>query len=146
MNKITLALVAHDSKKDDMVQLVKANKDKLTGFNIVATRTTGRIIQDRTGLPVALMQSGPCGGDQQIGALVASGEVAAVIFLHDPLTAHPHEPDVSALLRVCDVHEVPLATNIASAQAVLQLLFEQPRALSEHRLTAEPIAEIATAH
>jgi methylglyoxal synthase len=146
MKKITLALVAHDSKKDDMVQLVKANRDRLADLNIVATRTTGRLIQEGTGLPVTLMQSGPHGGDQQIGALVANGDVKAVIFLRDPLMAHPHEPDVSALLRVCDVHNVPLATNIASAQAVLYLLFEQPEALGGHHIAAEYIEEMAAVH
>ena len=95
----TLALVAHDSKKDDMVQLVKAHKEELAEVDLVATRSTGQLIQERTGLPVTLLQSGPLGGDQQIGALVANGEVNAVIFLRDPLTAHPHEPDVSALLQ-----------------------------------------------
>ena len=84
------------------------------------------MIQQATGLPVTLMQSGPLGGDQQIGAMVASNSVKAVIFLRDPLTAQPHEPDITALLRVCDVHNVPLATNLATAEAVLHLLFEPP--------------------
>jgi len=86
------------------------------------------MIQQATGLPVTLMQSGPLGGDQQIGAMVASNTVKAVIFLRDPLTAQPHEPDITALLRVCDVHNVPLATNLATAEAVLHLLFEPPEA------------------
>jgi len=107
MRKV-LALVAHDSKKDDMVQLVKAHRDQLVDIDLVATRGTGQLIQELTGLPVRLIQSGPLGGDQQIGAMVANGDVQAVIFLRDPLTSHPHEPDVSALLRVCDVHDIPL--------------------------------------
>lgn len=145
MGKV-LALVAHDSKKDDMVQLVKAHKEELAEVDLVATRSTGQLIQARTGLPVTLLQSGPLGGDQQIGALVAVGEVDAVIFLRDPLTAHPHEPDVSALLRVCDVHNVPLATNIATAEAIWHLIAEHPEALSGHHLVAEFIGEMASVH
>lgn len=137
MKKLSLALVAHDSKKEDMVQLVKAHKEELAKVDLIATRSTGQLILTRTGLPVMLLQSGPLGGDQQIGALVASEEVDAVIFLRDPLTAHPHEPDVSALLRVCDVHNVPLATNLATAEAVLHLIAEHPEALSEHHRAEE---------
>jgi methylglyoxal synthase len=101
---------------------------------------------EKANIPVALMQSGPMGGDQQIGAMVADEEVDAVIFLRDPLTAHPHEPDVSALLRICDVHSVPLATNIATSEAILHLFAEHPEALSGHHLAAEYIDEIAAIH
>jgi methylglyoxal synthase len=131
MEKPTLALIAHDAKKADMVYLVQAHRDEFSKLNLVATGTTGRFIQSRIGLPVRLMKSGPQGGDQQIGALVASGEVQAVIFLRDPLTAHPHEPDVSALVRLCDVHNIPLATNLATAEAVVNLLFYHPGASQE---------------
>jgi methylglyoxal synthase len=146
MKKFTLALIAHDAKKEDMVRLMKAHKEELTGVTLVATRSTGQLIMGRTRLPVTLMQSGPLGGDQQIGALIANEEVDAVIFLRDPLTAHPHEPDVSALLRVCDAHSVPLATNIATAEAVLHLLAEHPEALKGHHLAAEYLDEIAATH
>ncbi len=146
MRKLALALVAHDSKKEDMVQLVKAHKESMVELDLVATRGTGKLVQQRTGLPVTLMQSGPLGGDQQIGALVANGEVNAVIFLRDPLTAHPHEPDLSALLRVCDVHNVPLATNLATAEAVLHLIFEHPEALGGLHLAAQFIEEMAAVH
>ncbi len=129
-----------------MVQLVKAHKEELAEVDLVATRSTGHLIQERTGLPVTLLQSGPLGGDQQIGAMVASEEINAVIFLRDPLTAHPHEPDVSALLRVCDVHNVPLATNLATAEAVLHLTAEHPEALAGHHLTEQFIEEIASVH
>jgi methylglyoxal synthase len=95
VDQLTLALIAHDSKKEDMISLVKAHKQELTGINLVATWSTGQMIQSRTGLPVTLMQSGPHGGDQQIGALVASDDVKAVIFLRDPLIAQPHEPDIT---------------------------------------------------
>jgi len=140
----TLAMVAHDGKKDDLVRLVKTHKEELAEVDLVATRSTGQLTQERTGLPVTLLQSGPLGGDQQIGALIASGEVNAVIFLRDPLTAHPHEPDVSALLRVCDVHNVPLATNIATAEAVLHLMAAHPEALGGNHSPARFISEMAS--
>jgi methylglyoxal synthase len=142
----TLALVAHDAKKEDMVQLVRAHTRELADVDLVATRSTGLLVQEKTGLPVKLLQSGPMGGDQQIGAMVANSEVDAVIFLRDPLSAHPHEPDVSALLRVCDVHNVPLATNLATAEAVLHLLAEHPEALCGNHLTAEFLEQIAAIH
>ena len=146
MERLALALIAHDAKKEDMMLLVKAHKQELAELDLVATRGTGQVIQARAGLPVTLVQSGPHGGDQQIGSLVANGDVRAVIFLRDPLMAHPHEPDVSALLRVCDVHNVPLATNLASSEAVLRLLFEHPEALGGHHLTAEYIKKMAAVH
>ena len=142
----TLALVAHDAKKEDMVHLVKAHREEMAEVDLIATRSTGQLIQARTGLPVTLLQSGPLGGDQQIGALVANGEVDAAIFLREPLTAHPHEPDVSALLRVCDAHNVPLATNLATAEAVLHLIAEHPEALAGHRLAAQCIGEMVSVH
>ena len=146
MEKLTLALIAHDVKKDDMLLLVQAHRQELDELDLVATRGTGQIIQSRIGLPVTLVQSGPHGGDQQIGALVANGDVRAVIFLRDPLMVHPHEPDVSALLRVCDVHNVPLATNLASAEAVLHMLFDHPEALGGHHIMAQYISEMAAVH
>ncbi len=146
MKKFTLALIAHDAKKEDMVQLVKAHKEELSRATLMATRATGQFVTGRTKLPVTLMQSGPLGGDQQIGALVANNEIDAVIFLRDPLTEHPHEPDVSALLRVCDAHSVPLATNTATAEAVLHLLAEHPEALNGHHIAAEYLDEIAAVH
>ncbi len=131
--KKVLALVAHDAKKDDIVRLVKTYKEELGKVDLVATRTTGQTIRERVGLPVTLLNSGPMGGDQQIGAMVATGKVNAVIFLRDPLTAHPHEPDVSALLRVCDVHNVPLATNLRTAEAILHLIAEHPETLEDNK-------------
>jgi len=146
MERLALALIAHDSKKGDMVCLLKAHRGELLGLDLVATRSTGQLIQSRVGLPVTLMQSGPHGGDQQIGALVANGDVGAVIFLRDPLMAQPHEPDISALLRICDVHNVPLATNLATAEAVLHLIFEHPEALGGHHPAAQFIEEMAAVH
>jgi len=130
----TLALIAHDAKKDEMVSLVRARQLELARFNLVATRGTGRLIQQKTGLNIRLMQSGPSGGDQQIGAMVTGGEVDAVVFLRDPLMAQAHEPDISALLRICDVHNVPLATNLATAEAVLHTFFEHPRLLKARKV------------
>jgi methylglyoxal synthase len=117
-----IALIAHDQKKQVMMEFVKRHKEELSQCQLVATGTTGSRIMDETGLNVTRMQSGPYGGDQQIGALVASGQMDLVLFLRDPLTAQPHEPDVTALLRVCDVHNVPLATNEATADFLLVAL------------------------
>jgi methylglyoxal synthase len=114
----TIALIAHDAKKDDLLELVLERRAQLATFTIVATNTTGTLIE-KAGLEVRKMLSGPLGGDLQIGALTATGEIDAMIFLRDPLTAHPHEPDIAALMKVCDIHNVPLATNIATAKILL---------------------------
>ena len=133
---MTIALIAHDAKKEELASLVQAHTEDLSGCDLIATRSTGEIIRERTGLTITLVQSGPMGGDQQIGALVANGMVKAVIFLRDPLTSQPHEPDINALLRLCDVHNVPLATNAGTAEAVLHLIFEHPETLRERQLEA----------
>lgn len=117
-----IALIAHDKKKAEMVELAAAFRDVLACHHLVATGTTGRLIQEKTGLNVECLLSGPLGGDQQIGARIADGQVDMVIFLRDPLTAHPHEPDVSALLRLCDVRNIPVATNAATARLLLGTL------------------------
>ena len=114
-----LALIAHDQMKDDLQAFCQRHRDDLARWELIATGTTGKRIQEATGLPVTRYLSGPLGGDAQIAARVAVGEVIAVIFLVDPLYAHPHEPDIQSLLRVCNVHNVPLATNLATAEAVL---------------------------
>jgi methylglyoxal synthase len=113
-----IALIAHDDKKDDLARFALAHKNLLERFALIGTGTTGRVISETTGLTVQRFLSGPIGGDQQIGALIAEDRVLGVFFFRDPLTAQPHEPDVSALLRICDVHQVPLATNLASADAL----------------------------
>lgn len=146
MRRHTIALIAHDAKKEDMVQLVKNHRESVSELALVATGNTGRLVRERAKLDVILMQSGALGGDQQIGALVANGQIDAVIFLRDPVTAHPHEPDVSALLKVCDVHNVPLATNLATAEAVLHLIAEHPEALAGHHVAAQFLEEIAARH
>ena len=117
-----IALIAHDKKKDDIIELAKEYKDVLAEHELYATGTTGTLIMGETGLPIFRMKSGPLGGDQQIGAMLADGDLDLVIFLRDPLTAQPHEPDVSALLRLCDVQKIPLATNISSATIMLETL------------------------
>ena len=116
---MNIALIAHDKKKELMVEFCIAYKKILSEHYLVATGTTGSLIIEATGLPVKRFLSGPQGGDQQIGARVAYNEIDLVLFFRDPLTAQPHEPDVSALLRLCDVHNVPLATNIATAEVLI---------------------------
>lgn len=115
----TIALIAHDRKKEEMLAFVREHCEQLTNKRLIATATTGRIIRENTDLPITAFLSGPLGGDLQIGALIASHEVDLVIFLRDPLTAQPHEPDITALLRVCDVHNIPVATNTRCAHLLL---------------------------
>ncbi|HEY0827786.1 MAG TPA: methylglyoxal synthase [Bacilli bacterium] len=119
---MNIALVAHDRKKDEMVNFCLAFKQVFLKYNLFATGTTGlRIIQE-TGLNVFRFMSGPLGGDQQIGAMVAQNDMDLIIFLRDPLMAQPHEPDISALLRLCDVQGIPLATNVATAEILVKAL------------------------
>lgn len=117
-----IALIAHDKKKQDMTSLALKYKEVLSKHDLYATGTTGTLIMGETGLAINRMKSGPVGGDQQIGSMIACSELDLVIFLRDPLTAQPHEPDVSALLRLCDVVNIPLATNLASAEIMLTAL------------------------
>ena len=114
-----IALIAHDRMKDDLQDFCRRHRATLERFELIATGTTGQRIVEATGLPVHRYLSGPLGGDAQIAARIAQKEVAAVVFLVDPLYAHPHEPDIQGLLRVCNVHNVPLATNLATAELVL---------------------------
>jgi methylglyoxal synthase len=114
-----LALIAHDNRKADLVAWATFNRETLARFRLIATRHTARLVRDKIGLPVDELLSGPDGGDAQIAARVATGEVDAVFFFVDPLSALPHEPDIRALLRVCNVHDRPLATNIATADLVI---------------------------
>jgi methylglyoxal synthase len=117
-----IALIAHDNMKPTMVEWCKQNKEILSRHFLCGTGTTAGKINEATGLPVKAYLSGPLGGDQQIGAMLANGELGLIIFLRDPLTAQPHEPDVSALLRLCDVQKIPLATNVSSATVMLEAL------------------------
>ncbi|GAA0444394.1 methylglyoxal synthase [Lentibacillus halophilus] len=119
---MNIALIAHDKKKEDIIHFTVAYRDVLWNHRLFATGTTGKRIGEETGLSVHCFQSGPHGGDQQIGAKIASKEMDAVIFFRDPLTAQPHEPDVSALMRLCDVHLIPLATNRAAGEILIAAL------------------------
>ena len=119
-----LALIAHDKKKVEMIRLCLKFKDCLEKHTIYATGTTGKLVQEATDLHINCLKSGPLGGDQQIGSMIANDELDLVIFLRDPLTAQPHEPDISALLRLCDVTNTPLATNLASSTIILNALKE----------------------
>lgn len=135
-----IALIAHDGKKDDMIAFVLRSRAILGRQALVATQTTGSLIERETGLQVTKMLSGPLGGDLQIGALIATDQVGLVVFLRDPLTPHPHEPDISALMKVCDTHNVPLATNIASAEMLLRCFQQDVEARVESSVTLSPNA------
>lgn len=123
-----IALIAHDKKKDDLLKFIKLHLDFFKNHELFATGTTGMRIIEHTGLEVNRCKSGPLGGDQEIGAMVANGSIDGIIFFRDPLTAQPHEPDVSALLRLSDVYDVPLATNEGTASAVLYYFNYKDRA------------------
>ena len=116
-----LALIAHDHKKNDMVALAIEFANFLNSCQLMATGTTGGRLRDELGLAhVECLLSGPLGGDLQIGARLAVGEVDGVIFLRDPMTPQPHEPDINALVRACDVHNIPCATNVSGARLMLE--------------------------
>ncbi|PSQ88870.1 MAG: methylglyoxal synthase [Bacteroidetes bacterium QS_8_64_10] len=115
----TIALIAHDGKKADMVAFALQHKELLAQFRLVATGTTGKLMRERVGLNVERVMSGPLGGDVQIAARVVKEDVQAVLFLVDPLDKHPHDPDIQTLMRACNVHDVPLATNLATARLIV---------------------------
>ncbi|KLU61298.1 methylglyoxal synthase [Peptococcaceae bacterium CEB3] len=117
---LRLALIAHDAKKAEMIRFVQTHREVLARCQLTATGTTGKLIRQESGLDVTTVLSGPLGGDQQIGSRIASQTLDMVVFLRDPLTAQPHEPDISALLRLCDVHNIPLATNWESAHILIE--------------------------
>jgi methylglyoxal synthase len=116
------ALIAHDQKKTAIVEFILRHRDVFERTKLVATASTGRLLKEKVGLDVECVAHGPDGGDLIIGARVALGQIRGVIFFRDPLTAQPHEPDVSALMRVCDVHQIPLATNPGTAEAIVAWL------------------------
>ena len=117
---LSIALIAHDKKKEDFIKLAIAYEKILSKHELYSTGTTGLRIMEATDLDIHRFKSGPLGGDQQIGAYVSDNKIDMVIFLRDPLTSQPHEPDISALLRLCDVYEIPLATNLGSAELLLR--------------------------
>ena len=127
--KPRIALIAHDKKKDDMIALAGEYVEFLRQCTLTATGTTGGRLINELGLEVTRMHSGPVGGDLQIGAQLVEGEIDCVIFLRDPMTPQPHEPDINALVRACDVHDIACATNVSTARLVLsQLMGAQPQA------------------
>lgn len=115
-----IALIAHDKKKSDLVQFVLAYQPIIKEHELFATGTTGLRIEEATGLNIHCFQSGPLGGDQEIGARIAKNDMDMVIFFRDPLTAQPHEPDITALIRLCDVYSIPLATNMGTAEILIR--------------------------
>ena len=117
--KKSIALIAHDNKKAEIIDWCMKNKTILERHNLCGTGTTARMIADRTGLPIRGFNSGPLGGDQQIGARIAEGDIDLVIFFSDPLTAQPHDPDVKALLRIAQVYDIPIANNRATADFII---------------------------
>lgn len=117
-----IGLIAHDNKKSDLVEFVARHQEKFRRHQLFATGHTGQQIADRTGLKVECFMSGPLGGDQQMGSRIAEGRIDMLFFFRDPLFAHPHEPDVSALLRLSDVRGIPVATNPATADGLVHLL------------------------
>lgn len=131
----SVALIAHDRKKLDLAMFARDHADVLGHFPLIATGTTGQVLMEKTGLDIQRLRSGPEGGDLQVGARVAEDQVLAVIFFRDPLTAQPHEPDVSALMRICDVHEVALATNLGTAKAIVAWLEER---IDDHKEGGHP--------
>ena len=119
---MNIALIAHDEMKDTMIGFCIAYERILKNYGLYGTGTTGKRIMDETSLDVNRLASGPLGGDQQIGSLIVSQDIDLVIFLRDPLTPQPHETDIQALIRLCDVHYVPIATNLASAEIFVKAL------------------------
>jgi methylglyoxal synthase len=115
----SLALIAHDGKKSDLLAFATFNRELLGQYRLVATWSTGRMLQDKVGLTVECLKPGPEGGDAQVAARVAEGAVDAVVFIIDPLDKHPHDPDILTLMRICNVHNVPLATNIGTADLII---------------------------
>ena len=116
----TIALIAHDNKKPDIIRWSKENKTTLSHFNLCGTGTTAKLVAEKTGLAVKGYLSGPLGGDLEIGAKVAEKQIDIVIFFWDPLQAQPHDPDVKALLRIAALYDIPIATNISTADYILR--------------------------
>lgn len=132
MSTKRIALIAHDRMKDDIVELASVHADFLRQCILVATGTTGKRLAQEVGLNVERKLSGPYGGDLQIGAELAEGKIDCVIFLRDPMTPQPHEPDINALVRACDVHNIPCATNQSTATLLLKQLVHQQHQRNQH--------------
>lgn len=119
---MNVAFVAHDHKKEEMIAFTIAYQALFQSHTLFATGTTGRLIMENTDLDIMTFKSGPLGGDQQIGAMVSQNELDLLVFFRDPLVAQPHEPDITALLRLCDVYGIPVATNMATAELLVHAL------------------------
>lgn len=118
--QLKIAFIAHDKKKEEIVNFAVAYEPVFDGHELYSTGTTGKRIMEKTNLKITRFNSGPLGGDQEIGAMIAKNEMDLVFFFRDPLTAQPHEPDITALLRLCDVYSIPLATNMGTAELLVQ--------------------------
>jgi methylglyoxal synthase len=129
LSSVTIALVAHDNMKDDLLEWAKFNREFLASFRLIATGTTGRLLQEQLDLPVERLQSGPLGGDQQLGALLSGGVIDFLVFFWDPLSAQPHDSDVKALLRLAVVWNIPVACNRATAD----FMFSSPLVVSGYQ-------------
>lgn len=120
-----IALIAHDGKKEDIVRFAATNREYLSRFQLIATGSTGRLVEAATSLPITELRHGPKGGDVQIAAEVLAGRVAAVFFFVEPMDVHPHDPDIRTLMRICDIENIPIATNPATAELVIRGLLGQ---------------------
>lgn len=131
-----IALIAHDNQKDELISWCAANKDVLSKHFLFGTGTTSKVVTEHTSLPVRGFNSGPLGGDLQIGAMIVEGKIDFVIFFSDPLTAQPHDPDVKALLRIAQVYDIPIANNRATADFMITSFYmdeEYPRHIAEFK-------------
>jgi len=124
---MNIALIAHDKRKETLVNFVKNYEHFFSEHQLFSTGTTGLRVMENTNLQITRFQSGPLGGDQEVGALIAKGQMDAIFFFRDPLTSQPHEPDVNALLRLCDVYHIPVATNTESANAIIYYLMNRKK-------------------
>ena len=121
MKKVkTISLIAHDNKKAEMVSWAMKNRSVLENFTLCGTGTTSKLVAEATGLDITRYLSGPLGGDQQIGAKIAEGDIDLVVFFWDPLQAQPHDPDIKALMRIAVVYDIPIATNKATAEFIMR--------------------------
>jgi methylglyoxal synthase len=142
--KKKIALVAHDARKPDLLEWVRWNSDTLSHHKLFGTGSTGRLVAEETGLPVFRFMSGPLGGDQQIGAKIAEGEIDLLIFFWDPLEPQPHDPDVKALLRLAVLYNIPTASNRATADFLIASPFmegEYPRTIPDYLSRLNELAE-----
>jgi methylglyoxal synthase len=139
-----IALIAHDSRKEDLLEWIAFNRPVLAEHRLLATGTTGALIRARCDLPVLGLMSGPLGGDQQVGAKIAQGELDILVFVWDPLESHPHDPDVRALLRIAVLHNVPIACNRATADFLVAsplIHGEYERLVADHPASRAALAD-----